>query len=393
MKIKEFILENQNIADTVLTHAKISDLFVTLEQLANQIGSNKNLLGKITGAAQGAAKGAWQGLKSAGKAIAKGATAAAKGANYAYNKAQGNPQYDDQTGGKLYEVLNVKEWLKGISAKRLESKWKSVGSPDSLPEIFDFLNREVGSQALVGAAFNKMGMKPQYDYIKNAVATNPNAASSGSAQQLYSQGKLVPNQQQASQPQTQQPQTQDISQRLDNIEKRLNAANLEESVELDENLRAWFGKGKEGGAGGGGWDRYNTKGERIGKCGEKKPGEGKPKCLSKQKANQLRAKGGKKAIATAVNKKRREDPNPDRKGGAKMVSNNIKKESLQYYVENRECPHCHGLMFSEDQLTEAAKKDACYHKVKSRYKVWPSAYASGALVKCRKAGAKNWGNK
>ena len=38
-------------------------------------------------------------------------------------------------------------------------------------------------------------------------------------------------------------------------------------------------------------------------------------------------------------------------------------------------------------------KDACYHKVKSRYSVWPSAYASGALVKCRKAGAANWGNK
>ena len=39
------------------------------------------------------------------------------------------------------------------------------------------------------------------------------------------------------------------------------------------------------------------------------------------------------------------------------------------------------------------KKDACYHKVKSRYAVWPSAYASGALVKCRKVGAKNWGSK
>ena len=25
--------------------------------------------------------------------------------------------------------------------------------------------------------------------------------------------------------------------------------------------------------------------------------------------------------------------------------------------------------------------------------MWPSAYASGALVKCRKVGAKNWGNK
>lgn len=41
----------------------------------------------------------------------------------------------------------------------------------------------------------------------------------------------------------------------------------------------------------------------------------------------------------------------------------------------------------------AQKKDACYSKVKSRYKKWPSAYASGALVKCRKVGASNWGNK
>ena len=40
----------------------------------------------------------------------------------------------------------------------------------------------------------------------------------------------------------------------------------------------------------------------------------------------------------------------------------------------------------------AGEKDACYHKVKSRYKVWPSAYASGALVQCRKKCAANWGN-
>ena len=43
------------------------------------------------------------------------------------------------------------------------------------------------------------------------------------------------------------------------------------------------------------------------------------------------------------------------------------------------------------------KKDACYHKVKARYTrgggTWPSAYGSGALVKCRKVGAANWGNK
>ena len=40
-----------------------------------------------------------------------------------------------------------------------------------------------------------------------------------------------------------------------------------------------------------------------------------------------------------------------------------------------------------------ATKDACYRKVKARYKVFPSAYASGAIAKCRKVGASNWGNK
>jgi hypothetical protein len=39
-----------------------------------------------------------------------------------------------------------------------------------------------------------------------------------------------------------------------------------------------------------------------------------------------------------------------------------------------------------------ANKDACYYKVKKRYKVFPSAYASGAIAKCRKVGAKNWGS-
>jgi hypothetical protein len=94
--------------------------------------------------------------------------------------------------------------------------------------------------------------------------------------------------------------------------------------DIKENLRAWFGKGKKGGAGGGGWDRYNTKGERIGKCGDAKKSEGKPKCLSKSRAASLRAKGGKKAIAAAVNKKRRDDPNKNRTGKAKNVSNTVK---------------------------------------------------------------------
>ncbi len=42
-------------------------------------------------------------------------------------------------------------------------------------------------------------------------------------------------------------------------------------------------------------------------------------------------------------------------------------------------------------LKKKGEKDACYHKVKAAVKVWPSAYASGQLVQCRKRGASNWG--
>ena len=106
--------------------------------------------------------------------------------------------------------------------------------------------------------------------------------------------------------------------------QKAHCAGKKKNEDLEENLRDWFGKGKKGGAGGGGWDRYNTKGERIGKCGDSKKSEGKPKCLSKSRAASLRAKGGKKAIAAAVNKKRRDDPNKNRTGKAKNVSNTVK---------------------------------------------------------------------
>ena len=100
------------------------------------------------------------------------------------------------------------------------------------------------------------------------------------------------------------------------------------AIIINEDLRAWFGKGKKGGAGGGGWDRYNSKGERVGKCGDGK-GKGKPKCLSKSAAAKLRnadknkdgKKDGKAGIAKAVKRKQRKDPNKNRKGKAKNVKN------------------------------------------------------------------------
>ena len=106
---------------------------------------------------------------------------------------------------------------------------------------------------------------------------------------------------------------------------------------INEDLRDWFGKGGKGGVGGGGWDRYNSKGEREGKCAREKPSDPKPKCLSKSKANRLRSQGGAKAIANAVKRKRKVDPVADRKGkGGKpiMVSNKLQNEALCIGVDD-----------------------------------------------------------
>ena len=69
---------------------------------------------------------------------------------------------------------------------------------------------------------------------------------------------------------------------------------------LGEDLRAWFGKGNKGGVGGGGWDRYNSSGDRVGKCGDAKEGDAYSACLSKEKA----AKLGKAGRAAFVKRKR-----------------------------------------------------------------------------------------
>ena len=40
----------------------------------------------------------------------------------------------------------------------------------------------------------------------------------------------------------------------------------------NEDLRKWFGKGGEGGTTSGGWDRYGSDGQKLGKCGGGKKG-------------------------------------------------------------------------------------------------------------------------
>jgi len=103
------------------------------------------------------------------------------------------------------------------------------------------------------------------------------------------------------------------------------------------------------------------------------------------------AKNQKTAGAGAHKDKKKAEKQGDVKHKQKQFEQGaVEGKSLQHYVEAGICPICHGDMVSEDQLEEG-KKDACYHKIKASSKVWPSAYASGRLVQCRKAGAANYG--
>ena len=70
----------------------------------------------------------------------------------------------------------------------------------------------------------------------------------------------------------------------------------------NEDLRKWFGKGGSGGTTKGGWDRYGSDGQKLGKCGGEKEGGAYAACLSAEKAKKL----GPKGRATFVNRKRRD---------------------------------------------------------------------------------------
>ena len=115
-----------------------------------------------------------------------------------------------------------------------------------------------------------------------------------------------------------------------------------------------------------------------------------------------------KEAKKAEEKRKQNDPRTSRLRGtiADRMAQGAKEHGLTEKTEEiRYCPKCkkpetrsdcrYGVDYwdANSKAIVAEKKDACYHKVKSRYSVWPSAYASGALVKCRKVGAKNWGNK
>jgi len=113
-------------------------------------------------------------------------------------------------------------------------------------------------------------------------------------------------------------------------------------------------------------------------CAREEGEEETPKCVSSDK----RASMTKKERISAQRRKSAADPNqPEKSGAAKPTYVSTDKPEKKMNEEK------------DKPGKGSGKKDACYTKVKSRYDVWPSAYASGALTKCRKVGAANWGNK
>lgn len=209
---------------------------------------------------------------------------------------------------------------------------------------------------------------------------------------------------------------------------------------LNEDLRKWFGKGPEGSTTGGGWDRYNSKGEKVGKCGDSKEGDSYAACLSKEKA----AKLGKDGIAAFVKRKRaaQKDAGDAKKGGEQSKGqkptfvktgvseqNNNEKEMIDGIVEmlkqvedkkNRKemamdrlrdfrkegikvdekqfLNRC-GIKSLEEKLnlflekncpTDPGKWSASKSAAKRKFDVYPSAYANGWAAKNYKSKGGGW---
>jgi hypothetical protein len=149
--------------------------------------------------------------------------------------------------------------------------------------------------------------------------------------------------------------------------------------EMEENLRNWvkqkwvdISRKKKGGG-------HPACGASAGKKSRAGGKRAYPKCVPASKAASM----SKKDKASATRRKRaaykgKKGKPPKKAKNVSTKAESILKERLIEYLK---------------QLSEKAKRDKCYYKVKSRYDVWPSAYGSLSLSKCRKVGAANWGNK
>ena len=146
-----------------------------------------------------------------------------------------------------------------------------------------------------------------------------------------------------------------------------------------ESLRDWFKKEK--------WVRITTSGNIAGPCGTSKNKKNPDRCLPRAKAQSLT-----KAQRAATARKKK-------KAGAKgkTVVKNTKKATVRKETANpqdgKAAPYGSGfkpINMTRKQIEELVwevvteKDDRCTRIAKRKYDTWPSAYASGAVVRCRR---------
>ena len=127
------------------------------------------------------------------------------------------------------------------------------------------------------------------------------------------------------------------------------------NTDLAESLRDWFKKEK--------WVRITTSGDIAGPCGTSKNTKNPDRCLPKAKAQSLT-----KAERAATARKKKAAGSK----GAQVVPNTKKAKVTREQLEQ----------LVAEVLAE--KDDRCTRIAKSKYDTWPSAYASGAVVRCRR---------
>lgn len=125
---------------------------------------------------------------------------------------------------------------------------------------------------------------------------------------------------------------------------------------IQESLRDWFKKEK--------WVRITTSGNIAGPCGTSKDKKNPDRCLPMAKAKSLS-----KSERAATARKKKEAGS---KG--KQVVPNTKKAKV-----TRE-----SIMEMIREVISEKKDDRCTRIAKRKYDTWPSAYASGAVVRCRR---------
>ena len=168
---------------------------------------------------------------------------------------------------------------------------------------------------------------------------------------------------------------------------------LEKSSLNEVYRKSGLGKWFHGQSAGGepGWDRYDGSGKKAGKCGDSKPGEPYAACLSKQKASSL----GKKGVASFVRRKRAAQ-NKAGKGDKDIAGKGNKPINVSYKTKKTRNEDM--IRFSDfamplnEKNVPTNKKlwSSVLSQARSKFDVFPSAYASAWASKQYKAKGGGW---